>query len=71
MNQESVGVIARDSFSKLLQGPACGRMGRDITMQDAAPSHFHHHEHVQHAEASRDGYQELSGHDGLRVIVNK
>ena len=34
-------------------------------------SHFHHHEHVQHSEASRDGYQEVSGHDGLRVVADK
>jgi hypothetical protein len=55
MNQESVGVIARDGFSKLLQGPGCGRMGREIAVQNAATSHLHHHEHVQHSETSRDG----------------
>ena len=71
MNQESVDVITRDRFSKLLQGPGCSRMGRDIAVQNAATSHFHHHQHVQHSEASRDGYQEVSGHDGLGVIVDK
>ena len=71
MNQESVDVITRDGFSKLLQGSGCSRMGRDIAVQNAATSHFHHHQHVQHSEASRDGYQEVSGHDGLGVIANK
>jgi len=46
-------------------------MGGDIALQDAATSHFHHHEHVQHSEASPDGYQEVSGHDGLRVVADK
>src|SRR6201984_2394560 len=49
----------------------CSRMGRDIAVKNAATSHFHHHEHVQHSEASRDGYQEVSGHDGLGVIADK
>jgi len=46
-------------------------MGRDIAVQNAATSHFHHHEDVQHSEASRDGYQEVSGHDGLGVVADK
>src|ERR1700751_2823488 len=71
MNQESVGVIARDGFSKLLQGPGCSWMGRDVAVQNAATSHFHHHEHVQHSETSRDGDQEVNGHDGLGVIADK
>jgi hypothetical protein len=71
MNQESVDVITRDGFTKLLQGSGCSRMGRDIAVQNAATSDFHQHDHVQHTEASRDGYQEVSGHDGLGVIANK
>jgi hypothetical protein len=38
MNQESVGVIARDGFSKLMQGPGGSRMGRNIALQNAATS---------------------------------
>ena len=64
-------MIARDGFSKLLQGPGCGRMGREIAVQNAATSHLHHHEHVQHSETNRDGYQEVSGHDGLGVVADK
>src|SRR6202008_5127764 len=58
-------------FSKLLHGPGCSRIGRDIAVKNAATSHFHHHEHVQHSEASRDGYQEVSGHNSLGVIADK
>src|SRR5438445_13134250 len=71
MNQESINMVAGNSFSELLHGPGCSRMGRDIAVKNAATSHFHHHEHVQHSEASRDGYQEVSGHDGLGVIADK
>src|SRR5438876_11914211 len=71
MNQESVDMITRDGFSELLHGPGCSRMGRDIAVKNAATSHFHRHEHVQHSQASRDGYQEVSGHDGLGVIADK
>ena len=60
-----VGVIAWDGFSKLLQGPGCSRMGRNIALQDAATSHFHHHEHIQHAESSRGRRQEISDYDAL------
>jgi hypothetical protein len=63
-------MITRDGFSKLLHGPGCSRMGRDIAVRNAATSHFHHHQQVQHSEASRDGYQ-VSGHDGLGVIADK
>jgi hypothetical protein len=59
MNQESVDMLTRDGFSKLLHSPGCSRMGRDIAVKNAATSHFHHHEHVQHSEGSRDGYQEV------------
>jgi len=71
MNQESVDVIARDGFSKLLQGPNCSRMGRNIALQNAATSHFHQHEHIQHAESGRDRHQKTTGHDDLSVIANK
>ena len=64
-------MITRDDFSKLLQGSGSGRMGRDIAVQNAATSDFHKYDHVQHSEASRDGYQEVSGHDGLGVIANE
>ena len=65
MDQESVVVIARDGFSTLLQGRGCSRMGRNIALQNAASSHFHHREHIQHSHVSREGYQDVSGHDGL------
>ena len=71
MNQESVDVIARDGFSKLLQGPGGSRMGRNIAVQNAATSHFHHHEHVQHSEAGRDCHQKITRHDDLSVIADK
>src|SRR5436190_23197791 len=71
MNQESVGVIARDGFPKLLQGPGCSRMGRDIALQNAATSHFHNHEHVQRAESGRYRQQKITRHDGLGVIADK
>jgi hypothetical protein len=71
MNQESVGVIARDGFSKLMQGPGGSRMGRNIVLQNAATSHFHHHEHVQHSEAGRDCHPKITRHDDLGVIADK
>lgn len=71
MNQETVGVIARDGLAKLLQGPGCSRMRRDIAVQDAATSRFRHHQRLQHSKAGRDGHQEVGGHDGLGVIADK
>lgn len=64
-------MIAWNSFAELLQGPGCGRMGGDITVQNAATSHLHDHEHVQHSEPGCDRNQEISRRNSLGVIPDK
>src|SRR5215475_14728522 len=71
MNQEAGAMIAGNRFSKLLQGPSCGRMSGDVTVQNAASVDFHNHEDIQPAEACRDRRQEISGHHGLGVIPDE
>src|SRR5215813_14546960 len=71
MDEKAIPVIAGNSFSELLQGPAGSRMSRDIAVQNTAASHFHDHEHVQHSEPGRDRDQKISSQNGLGVIADK
>jgi len=71
MDQELVRVVARNRFAELLHSPSCRWMGGDIEVQNASVSDLHHHEHIQHSEASCNGDQEIAGHQCLGVIPNE
>ena len=53
MDQELLAVVARKTFTKLLQRPSGGRMGRDIAVHNPPRANFHQHEDVQLAKACR------------------
>ncbi len=55
MDQELIRVVARNRFAELLHCPLCRWMGGDIEVQNASASDLHHHEYIQHSEASRLG----------------
>jgi hypothetical protein len=71
MQQEMVGMLGRDSFTKLLQCPGRRRMFRDIDVQEAAGGMFHEHKDVEEAESRRDHHTEVACNDGLGMIAHK
>ena len=49
------------SFTKLLQRPSGGRMGRDIAVHNPPLANFHQHEDVQLAKACCTTSREIAG----------
>jgi len=52
VDEELIGMIARNSIPQLLEGPFCRRMSCHIAMQNAAASDLQGHEHEQNPETS-------------------
>jgi len=50
VNEEVIGMIARNGVPQLLEGPSRRRMSRHIAMQNAAASVLQGHEHEQNPE---------------------
>jgi len=71
MDQETVGMIARNRFAKLLQRPGCRWMRGDVAMHDAPCPDLHQEEHIESSEPSGCHDQEIAGDDGLGVIADE
>ena len=71
MDQETVGMIARNRFAKLLQGPGCRWMRSDVAMYDAPCPDLHQEEHIESSEPSGYHNQEIAGDDGLGMIADE
>ena len=50
MDQETVGMIARNRFAMLLQGPGCRWMRGGVAMHDAPCPDLHQEEHIESSE---------------------
>jgi hypothetical protein len=64
-------MVARQRFPELLQGPLCGRVGRDVVMENSSCSQFHDHEYIKGAKSGRDHHEEVTRHDHLGMIADK
>jgi hypothetical protein len=53
MDQETVGMIARNRFAKLLQSPGCRWMRGDVAMHDAPCPNLHQEEHIESSKIGR------------------
>ena len=51
VEEEPVGVVARDRLAQLLRDPGGRRVVGDIDVEDAAAADLHGHEDVEHVEA--------------------
>src|SRR5271165_4639765 len=71
MDQEPVGMIARNRFAKLLQSPGCRWMRGDVAMHDAPCPDLHEDEHIESSKPSGHHDQEIAGDDGLGMIADK
>ena len=70
-NGVAIGGRLRKGFAKLLHHPICGRMSRDVEMQDSTAFVLDDEETVQHAEARGRNGEEVEGDDRLAVVVKK
>ena len=64
-------MIARNCFSKLLQGPHCCPVRGDIAVQDRPNSDFHEEEYIKDAESGGHHHQKVTGGVGLLVIADE
>jgi hypothetical protein len=64
-DQETVGMVARDRFAQLLQGPGCRWMRGDVAMHNAPCADLHQEEHIESLEPRGHHDQEIAGGDGL------
>ena len=70
-NGVAIGGRLRKGFAKLLHDPICGRMSRDVEMQDSTAFVLDDEETVQHSETRGRNGEEVEGDDGLAVVVKK
>jgi hypothetical protein len=70
-NGIAIGGRLRKGFAKLLHHPICGRMSRDVEMQDSTAFVLDDEETVQHSETRGRNGEEVEGDDGLAVVVKK
>src|SRR5215471_13095911 len=71
MDEEAVGMIARQRFPELLQRPLRGGMGRDVVEENPAGSDFHDHEGVESTECGGDHHEEVTGHDDFGMVTEE
>ena len=71
MNHESVSLIARNTFSELLQRPIGRRVVRDIEMKESSRADFHDDENVDQLECRGHHDKEIASDDGFGVISDE
>ena len=71
MDEEAVGMIARQRFPELLQRPLRRGMCRDRKVHDAAPLVYQHHKRVQNLEPDRRHKEEAHRHECLQMVVEE
>src|SRR5215831_10819547 len=71
MNEEAVGMTARQRFPELLERPFRRRMGRNVLVDDPAGSNLYDDEDVESTERGRDHHEEVAGHHGLGMVTEE
>src|SRR5437879_3880931 len=71
MDQDTVGMIARNRFAKLLQSPRGRWMRGDVPMLNAPCPDLHQEKHIESTEPCCHQDQEIARDDRLDVIADK
>jgi hypothetical protein len=71
VNQETICMVTRNGFAKLLQGPLRRGMLGHIEVNDATRADLDQHQYVEDTKAGGDGDHEIAGHDRLCMIVDE
>ena len=64
-------MIRRYSFAQLLEGPGCAGMNRRVDVNHSASGMFHHHKHVKNSKSGGRCDAEVTGDNGVGVILEK
>ena len=71
VNEEAVGMIARQGFPELLQRPLRRGMRRDVVVKNPAGSNLHDDKDVEGAESSGDHHEKVAGHYDLGMVADE
>ena len=71
MNDETIPVLSRDALPELLQRPFCRRVRCDIALNNPTRPDFDNYEDVKDAKSRRHHYEEIAGHDRLRMVAHE
>jgi hypothetical protein len=71
LDNEAVGMFARQRFPELLQRPFRRGVGRDVVVENPAGSDLHDDEDVQGPEKRSNHHEEVAGHHDLGMVADK
>jgi hypothetical protein len=71
MEDKPVSMVRRYSLAQLLEGPGGSWMSGHVKVNKAARSVFHNHQHVKQPESRARDDAEVTGDDGVGVILQK
>ena len=71
MDDEAVGMAARQRFPELLQSPFRRGMGRGVVVENLAGSNLYHEEDIEGSEGGRDHHEEVAGHHDLGMVADQ
>ena len=71
MEYKPVGMARRYGFAQLSEGPGCTGMGRRVDVNHSATGMFHHHEHIKNSKSGGRCDVEITGDNGVSVILEK
>src|SRR5215813_7239712 len=71
VDDEAVGMVARQRFPELLQRPFRRGMGRGVEVENLAGSDLHDDEDVEGPEGGGDHHEEVAGHHDLGMIADE
>ena len=71
MDQEPIGMIARDGLTKLLYGPECRRMRGNVAVQNSPRADFHDHKDVEDAETRGHDRGKITGDHDVGMISDE
>src|SRR5215471_6955893 len=71
VDDEAVGMVARQGFPELLQRPFRRGMGRGVEVENLAGSDLHDDENVEGPEGGGDHHEEVAGYHDLGMIADE
>jgi len=71
MDDEAVGMAARQRFPELLPCPFRRGMGRGVVVENLAGSNLYHEEDIEGSEGGRDHHQEVAGQHDLGMVADQ
>src|SRR5712691_6325864 len=71
VDEKSLGLVAWHNRPELLDGPTGRGMLRHVPMHDPTRTHVQHYKYVQHAEARRDGDEEIAREHRAGMVADE